>query len=184
MDFSLNKEEFQDALRLRYNVKLENLPAKCFCGDAFNINHALTCKKGGFISERHDNIKNILTKLLCKVGKGMESEPHLLGLTGETFDLRTANTANEARLDIKAPGFWQRGQTAYFDVRVTHVNNKGQQGQSTSKSFKQHEQAKKREYLQRILEVDNGSFTPLVFGTNGGLGEECSRFISALSYRI
>ena len=114
----------------------------------------------------------------------MESEPHLLGLTGETFDLRTANTADEARLDIKAPGFWQRGQTAYFDVRVTHVNNKAQQGQSTSKTFKQHEQAKKREYLQRILEVDNGSFTPLVFGTNGGLGEECARFISALSNKI
>ena len=184
MDFSLNKEEFQDALRLRYNIKLENLPSKCFCGDSFNINHALTCKKGGFIAERHDNIKNILTKLLCKVGKGVESEPHLLGLTGETFDLRTANTADEARLDIKAPGFWQRGQTAYFDVRVTHVNNKAQQGQSTSKTFKQHEQAKKREYLQRILEVDNGSFTPLVFGTNGGLGEECARFLSALSNKI
>ena len=31
-------------------------------------------------------------------------------------------------------------------------------------------QAKKREYNERILEVENGSFTPLVFGTNGGMG--------------
>ena len=44
--------------------------------------------------------------------------------------------------------------------------------------------AKKREYLQRVLDVENGVFTPLVFGTNGGLGEECARFLSSLSAKI
>jgi len=39
----------------------------------------------------------------------------------------------------------------------------------------------KREYLQRVLEIENGVFTPLVFGTNGGMGKECQRFISHLS---
>ena len=43
--------------------------------------------------------------------------------------------------------------------------------------------AKKREYLQRVLDVENGAFTPLVFGTNGGLGE-CARFLSSLSAKI
>ena len=28
--------------------------------------------------------------------------------------------------------------------------------------------------------MQNGAFTPLVFGTNGGMGDECQRFISHL----
>ena len=69
-------------------------------------------------------------------------------------------------------------------MRVTHVNSKSQTGQTTAKIFRNHEMAKRREYLQRILEVENGSFTPLVFGTNGGLGEECASFLSTLSAKI
>jgi hypothetical protein len=38
--------------------------------------------------------------------------------------------------------------------------------------------------MQRILEVENGSFTPLVFGTNGGLGEECTKFLGELAAKI
>ena len=33
-------------------------------------------------------------------------------------------------------------------------------------------------------EVENGSFTPLVFGTNGGMGKECDVFISTLASKI
>ena len=55
LDFQMNKEEFHGALRIRYNQQLPNLPAKCPCGSSFTVSHALTCKKGGFIHERHDN---------------------------------------------------------------------------------------------------------------------------------
>ena len=45
---------------------------------------------------------------------------HLYSLlaTTETISLASANTTNDARLDIKTRGFWSRGQDAYFDVRV------------------------------------------------------------------
>jgi hypothetical protein len=33
------------------------------------------------------------------------------------------------------------------------------------------EQEKKRAYNDRIIEVENGTFTPLVFGTNGAMGD-------------
>ena len=36
--------------------------------------------------------------------------------------------------------------------------------------FKEQEEEKKRKYHQRVLDVEMGSFTPLVFGTNGGMG--------------
>ena len=98
--------------------------------------------------------------------------------------LKSANTEDESRLDIKAKGFWQRGQTAFFDIRTTHVNSASQKHKSTSAIFRTHEAAKKREYMQRVLEVEQGAFTPLVFGTNGGMGEECERFISALANKL
>ena len=96
----------------------------------------------------------------------------------------TANLEDESRLDIKARGFWQRGQTAFFDVRVTHVNAESQKKKDTSAIFKSHEVAKKREYLQRIVDVENGSFTPLIFGTNGGVGNECQKFLSSLASQL
>ena len=132
LGFNLNKEQFWDALKLRYGIKLENLPFQCPCGQPFDVSHALSCKKGGFIAQRHDNIKNLLVNLLAKVCKNVESEPHLLEITSESLNYATANTSDEARLDIKAQGFWQHGQVTYFDVRVTHVNAASQKQQPTA----------------------------------------------------
>ena len=42
----------------------------------------------------------------------------------------------------------------------------------------------KRKYQQRVLDVEMGSFTPLVFGTNGGMGNECQRFLKHLADKI
>ena len=57
---------------------------------------------------------------------------------------------------------------------MTHVNSKTNQGKPTAAIFKEQESEKKRKYQQRVLEVEMGSFTPLIFGTNGGMGEECT----------
>ena len=35
---------------------------------------------------------------------------------------------------------------------------------------------KKRQYATRVLEIEKGTFTPLVFTTTGGMGEECLRY--------
>ena len=181
---TLNKQEFKDAMRLRYNLPLAGLPANCPCGERFNVTHALSCGKGGFVYQRHDNIRDLLTHLLDKVSKDVVAEPHLIPVTGEQMALKSANIKDESRLDIKAKGFWQRGQTAFFDIRTTHVNALSQMTKNTSTIFRSHEQAKKREYLQRVLDIEHGAFTPLVFGTNGGMGEECHRFVSHLSNKL
>ena len=46
--FVLNKREFRDAMCLRYNRDLKGLPSNCPCGQTFDVNHAMNCKKGGF----------------------------------------------------------------------------------------------------------------------------------------
>ena len=50
--------------------------------------------------------------------------------------------------------------------------------------FKEHENEKKRKYQQRVLDVEMGSFTPLVFGTNGGMGTECQMFLKQLAQKL
>ena len=97
------------------------------------------------------------------------------------FALRTANTADEARLDIKAGGFWAKWVTAFFDVRVTHVNSNSNSKHTTAEIFKSQEQEKKRKYHQRVIEVEQGHFTPLIFGTNGGIGSEGQLFLKKLA---
>ena len=46
----LNKQEFRDSLFLRYNMPLSELPSKRVCGEKYTVCHALSCKKGGFVS--------------------------------------------------------------------------------------------------------------------------------------
>ena len=65
--FDLTKGEFQDALNLRYDRPLRNLPTKCPCNQPFTVTHAMNCHRGGFINMRHDNIRDYEATLLKKV---------------------------------------------------------------------------------------------------------------------
>ena len=56
---------------------------------------------------------------------------------------------------MKAGGFWSRGVTAFFDVRVTHVNSKCNRGKATSTIFKGQEE-KKSEELKKGARRLNG----------------------------
>ena len=50
--------------------------------------------------------------------------------------------------------------------------------------YKIHENQKKIMYSARILNVDKASFTPLVFSTTGGMGEEPTKFFKHLAMKI
>ena len=113
-------------------------------------------KRKGLVAQRHDGVRNLLTTFIDKICNNVEIEPRLQPLDNERFHLRSAVTSSEARLDIKAGGFSARVVTAFFDVRVTHVNSKCYQSKPTSEVFKEQEEEKKREYQQRVLDVEMG----------------------------
>ena len=87
-------------------------------------------------------------------------------LTGEEFKLRTANCQDEARLDISANGFWVKGQKTFVDIRVFDPNAARYTNQSLKQCYAKNEMEKKRHYNNRVLEVEQGSFTPLVLAIN------------------
>ena len=179
--YYLNKEEFRDALRLRYNWNIPRLPATCACNLKFSVDHALSCKKGGFITLRHNEIRDITASVLNEVCKDVELEPLLIPLNGETFKNKSSIKGDEARLDISANGFWIRGQKAFLDIRVFNHNALRYSNQTLKKCYTINEEEKKRHYNERVLEVENGSFTPLVFSANGGMGRQCKLFYQRLS---
>ena len=48
-NFNLNKREFYDAFSLWHRWKLKYLPSTCPCGKRFDVDHAVSCMKGGFV---------------------------------------------------------------------------------------------------------------------------------------
>ena len=50
--------------------------------------------------------------------------------------------------------------------------------------FKEQGEKKKRKYQQRVLDVEMGSFAPLVFGTTGGMGADCNCFLKRLAEKL
>ena len=51
-------------------------------------------------------------------------------------------------------------------------------------AHKSNEDAKKREYNERVQEVEHGSFTPLVFSCFGGLSVECTHFYNRIAEKL
>ena len=105
--YVLNKQQFWDLVHIRYGwyFPKNRLSEKCECGAAFTIQHALSFKKGGFVSLRHNHIKNITATLLSEVCKDIRLEPVLQEFTGEE---PAHHGSNEARSDISTRGFWSR----------------------------------------------------------------------------
>ena len=183
--YVLNKQCFWDLICLRYGWRLKHIPETCPCGKAFNFQHAFQCAKGGFISLRHNRIRNITANLLTEVCKDVRVEPQLQSLSGEVFAEASTNVSDQARADISARSFWLKGQVAFFDVRVFNPIAKRYDNQTLRKAYDINEKEKKRQYNERIMQVEHGTFTPPpVMSTYGGMGRECRTFYSRLSEMI
>ena len=108
----------------------------------------------------------------------------LLPYNDEYLPGRSAIRAQEARVDIRARGFWSRQQNAIFDVRVTHPRASLLSRAEILRQLKDNERMKKRQYCARVNLIDRGSFTPLVFSTSCMCGSEASLFLKTLVIQL
>ena len=158
-----------------------SLPAMCSCGQKYNVTHALNCKKGGFVTMRHNNLRDFEADMLSKIVNDVETEPQLQQVTGEIIE---GLSRNASRPDIRARGVWKAGQNAFFDVRVTNAHSPSQIHLTTESALKKHEQEKKRNYNRHIMDIEHGTFIPLVFSVSGDMGKECSMFHKHVAERL
>ena len=63
----LGAQEWCDALFMRYGLETLDLPTHCDgCQSKFSISHALECKKGGLVTERHNELRDRVSDLAGK----------------------------------------------------------------------------------------------------------------------
>ena len=180
--FALHKAAFRDSLSLRYDWPLQNSPSHCSCGQPFSVEHALTCKTGGFPAVRHNEVRDITASLLTEVCHGVTTEPNLQPLSGESLSHRSAITEDGARLDVAMFGFWGgRFEKAFIDVRVFNPSAQSNRHGPLSSVYRKHEQEKRRHYDQRVREIEHATFTPLVMSTTGGAGRAATTFFKRLA---
>ena len=143
----------------------------------------MQCPLGGYVIRRHDQIRDLFASLLNDVANDVRIEPSLQPLTGEILN-RGANRENDARLDVAARGFWQRCEMAFFDSSVFNLFAKSHLIKSLESVFRSNEASKKREYNSRIIQIEHGTFTPVVMSSFGGFGKETDRFVSKLVEKV
>ncbi|ROT65943.1 hypothetical protein C7M84_016070 [Penaeus vannamei] len=128
------KQEFTDALALRYGWPSDGLPQQRSCGFPCDSNLAMNSKTGGFVVIRHGEDRDLTAQLL-----------------------REEEASNR---DVSAKGFWARGQRTLFDVRISNPMASSNKGRELRAAHVRHENEKERENGERIQQVDQESFTP------------------------
>ncbi|PFX17909.1 hypothetical protein AWC38_SpisGene17749 [Stylophora pistillata] len=214
LGYNLSKREFRDAIKIRYGWEISDLPKTCVCGDFFDVDHAMICRRGGFVIQRHNELRDLEKTCVCGdffdvdhamicrrggfviqrhkklrdleadllriVSSDVEVESILQQMTGESLN-RGANRTPDARLDRHARGFWERQRSAFFDVLVCRPNAESYREKTPEQVYRQYESEKKRQYANRVMEVEQGTFTPLIFSTTGGMGTECKIYHKRLA---
>jgi len=133
----------------------------------------------------HNEVVHVFENAFTEASyKDVKEEPELQVLNGEVFHYKSAIKDDEARSDIRVRGFWRRLRHAFFDVTAFSPFARSYKSKSLASVFRQHEKRKNREYGERIRQVEQGDFTPLVFATTGGMGPQATIVLKKLATRI
>ena len=73
---------------------------------------------------------------------------------------------------------------AFGRDRVLHPNADYYRDLTPKQISKKHENEKKRQYAERVMEIEKGTFTPLVFTTTGRMADECVNYHCRLAELI
>ncbi len=101
--YTLNKQEFRDALCLRCGWSIANMPHFCGCGQKNSVDHTLICKKGGYVAMRHNDLRDLNISMQKEVCRDVISEPSLLPIQTEEID---GTQADRAAPDVSSRGLW------------------------------------------------------------------------------
>ena len=109
----MNKREFRDDVKLRYDWPVHDIPSICVCDNAFSTDDAMICKLGGFVITRYNELRDLEVELLNIVCSDAQVEPAVQGISGERLN-GGSTRAPDARLDIRARGFWESQRSAFL----------------------------------------------------------------------
>ena len=101
------------------------------------------------------------------------------------------NVEDAARLDIriKAQELWNKsGTSTFFDVQIFNPYAPSTNKAPAAACYRRHKMEKWYNYERRVLDVEHGSCTPLVFSMSGGWGPSATitfrRLASLISNKV
>ena len=175
--FDLSAVEFRDALAMRYSRSLLGMSAECDgCGAMFDLQHALDCRKGGLITQRHNEVRDALGDIAALAYKDVIREP----IVREADDAR-AVTALVADLGVR--GMWQPQTEALIDVRVVDTDAPSHAHRTVSAVLATAEREKKRKYAE-AAEARRASFSPFVLSVDGVMGREARSIMKRMADKL
>ena len=111
-NFDLTAQEFRDALAVRYKKPLLNIPPSCDgCGSPSSLDHFLISKKGGLITQCHNEIQDAIGDLLALVWGSVKC--------GRVIkDISHDDSGKVLIADLCVQGLWLPQAEVLFDVHV------------------------------------------------------------------
>ena len=168
--FDLSTYEFRDALCIPYLKPLPELPPNCDgCGSIISTSHALDCRKGGLVIQRHNEIRDLLHDLMSIVWSQTVKEPIVREAT-------VSPPATALVGDIRARGVWNPQSMAIFDIRVIDSDAPSYLSKSPDAVLRTAERDKKLKYTE-ACDSKHSSFTPLCITIDGLVGNEMKYFM-------
>ena len=116
--------------------------------------------------------------------RDIEVEPPLEPLSGEVFVYKSAKKEDDARSDVRVRGFWGNWRNAFFEFRVFYPHAKSYKSIMPHSLYKQFARTRRREYGERVLQCEDGDFTPMILSSSGGMGEEMSMALKHLGKKV
>ena len=110
--------QFRDGLAIRYLRDPPCLPPRCDgCGATLSLQHALDCKKGGLIIQRHNEIRDCIGDMAAQVWSQVIKEPVV-----READVSTGDD-DGLPLDLGIRGARQpQVKRALFDIKVIYTD--------------------------------------------------------------
>ena len=127
-------------------------------------------------------MRDLEAEFMKEICHDVKTEPELLPLDAE--NITSGNQARKARLDVSGIGVWGSHERTFLDIRITHPNCPSHLDKPLDKVYEEQETEKKRCYNERIIQVEKGTFTPIVMSTFGGSGVEADKFHKRLATLI
>ena len=175
--FSLTVDEFKDSMACRYAKTPRALQAHCDgCGGSFDVNHALDCKNGGLVYQRHNELRDENIDLNRKAGFSQV-------LCEPVVQEADENGNGEKKGDWSVRGFWIPQRVAVFDTRIFNANAPSYKDLTLEAAFNLHRNEKKAKYCAAVEHM-RGSFTPIIATCKGILDHAAEAYVKRLASHL
>lgn len=108
-------------------------------------------------------MSSILQQMVALECNDTEIELHLQETNNHAMQQKKTNLQDKSRSDIRIKVFHRELRNPFLDVNVINIQAKSHEKHSRSKALEQAEEEKDKAYKQRIEEVENGIFYPVIF---------------------